>query len=69
MQQLIYKAAGKNKKAIWAIDNFEGIYCVWLKDGYEQENYHNTIINIEPDMSYQDIQYEFSIVIKTGAES
>lgn len=64
MEDMIYKAAGKNKKAIWAIDECEGDYLVWLKDGYEQEGYNATSFNIEPDMSFEDIKWNFSLVRK-----
>lgn len=65
MQKLIYKAAGKNAKAIWGIDEAEGDYLVWLKNGYMQRGYNATSFCLNENDSIEDIKYQFSIVEKT----
>ena len=63
----IWKLAGKNAKAIWAVDvdnaYDEYEFSVWLKDGFIQGGgYNNSIIVIQEDMDPEDVEWEFSLI-------
>jgi hypothetical protein len=66
----IYELAGKHAKAIMGIDvdtaYDEYEYTVWLKDGYIQEGYNNTIIVISEDEDPEDVEYQFSLITKAA---
>tara|TARA_R100001460_G_scaffold64708_2_gene104992 strand:+ start:121 stop:339 length:219 start_codon:yes stop_codon:yes gene_type:complete len=66
----IYKLAGKNAKAILAIDvdtaYDEYEYSVWLKDGYIQEGYNNTIIVIDENEKHDVVEYQLSLIVKAA---
>lgn len=64
MKQLIYKAAGRNVKAIWGIDETEGSYLVWLKNGYIQRGHNATSFCLNETDSIEDIKYQFCLVEK-----
>ena len=66
----IYELAGKHKDAIMGIDvdtaYDEYEYAVWLKDGYIQEGYNNTIIVISEDEDPEDVEYQLSLITKVA---
>jgi len=67
----IMRLAGKNAKAIWAIDfqqwGDDIEFSVWLKDGYIQRNYNNTIIVFDDSEDPDTVEYLFSLVEKEVA--
>jgi len=66
----IYELAAKHKDAIMGIDvdnaYDEYEYSVWLKDGYIQKGYNNSIIVITEDEDPEDVEYQFSLITKVG---
>lgn len=67
----IMRLAGKNAKAIWAIDwtqPYDEIeYTVWLKDGYIQQGYNNTIIVFDESEDSEIVEHLFSLIKKEAA--
>ena len=67
----IVRLAGKNAKAIWAIDwtqPYDEIeYTVWLKDGYIQQGYNNTIIVFDESEDPEIVEHLFSLIKKEAA--
>jgi hypothetical protein len=67
----IMRLAGKNMNAIWAIDwtqPYDEIeYTVWLKDGYIQQGYNNTIIVIDESEDPELVEHLFSLIRKKAA--
>ena len=68
--ETIYELAGKHADAILGIDvdtaYDEYEYSVWLKDGYIQYGYNNTIIVIAEDESREDVEYQLSLITKAA---
>jgi hypothetical protein len=64
MKDLIYRAAGKKKNAIWGIDEAEGGCIVWLKDDYIQRGYNAASFCVDEDDELEAIEYYFSLVEK-----
>ena len=68
--ETIYGLAGKHADAILGIDvdtaYDEYEYIVWLKDGYIQYGYNNTIIVIAEDESREDVEYLLSLITKAA---
>lgn len=58
----IRRLAGKNSKAIDAIDECEGEYSVWLKTGFTQRGYGNTIIVVSEDDNEETVRYQLSLI-------
>lgn len=58
----INKAAGSNKHTILGIDEAEGTYLVWLKDGYIQDGYNATSFVVAEDDDFDSIEYYFKLV-------
>lgn len=67
----IMRLAGKNAKAIWAIDwtqPYDEIeYTVWLKDGYIQQGYNNTVIVLDESEDPEVVEHLFSLIKKEDA--
>jgi hypothetical protein len=64
-KELIYAAASSKRCAIEGIDEYEGgNFAVWLKEGYIQTGHNASSFNIEHDMEFFAIQFEFCLVEK-----
>ena len=68
----IMRLAGKNAKAIWAIDwaqpfDDEVEYTVWLKDGYVQQGYNNTVIVFDESEDPEIVERLLSLIKKEAA--
>ena len=66
----IYELAEKHKDAIMGIDvdnaYDEYEYSIWLKDGYIQKGYDNSIIVISEDEDPEDVKYQLSLITKVA---
>jgi hypothetical protein len=58
----IYKAAGNKRNTILGIDEAEGTYLIWLKDGYIQNGYNATSFVVSEDDSFASIAHYFKII-------
>ena len=68
----IMRLAGKNAKAILAIDctqpfDDEVEYTVWLKDGYVQQGYNSTIIVFDESEDPEIVERLLSLIKKEAA--
>lgn len=58
----IYKAAGKNANKIWEIDESEGEYLVWLKDGFQIAGHNTTSFAVSEDDDFEYVKDQFDAV-------
>ena len=58
----IYKAAGKNANKIWEIDESEGEYLVWLKDGFHIAGHNTTSFAVSEDDDFEYVKTQFDAV-------